>query len=383
MAFIPHYPTALRVTSYYNYSTYNVGLAVDPELPLTGYSSGNSWMSSSFTLENKFSFDLGEAFTISRVYLENFHSKGALTERGVKNVQVYGTNVYNAFNNTTYSNTDDLTLIQEFEAAAHIAADAADPQYFTISSPGSYRYYVLRIQTTQGDLANVGIRHIELQEETVSSASFPPITAAGKGGGRAVLSLPVEASGAGGGIGDISIPAITISGTGRNTTFVTVGGTIGYELTGGFTLESRTPVQIGGRIPYDITGGFQMDRTEIGGTIPYEITGGLTMHSHVGLNVGGRIPYDLQGGFEIFPHVPITVGGRIPYDLQGGFEIEVDRSISIGGRIPYDLEGGFSIHDVPQLEIGGTIPYALRGGFSIDSGATCSGVMQYAEETRC
>ncbi|MFA7463081.1 MAG: hypothetical protein WCY59_08070 [Anaerovoracaceae bacterium] len=396
-----HNDTYVKATTYVD-EIYYPHFATDPAKSVTGSAANNAWMSTTWEVETKFNIDLGESRAVSRLYLENFHYTGSSTFRGIREFELYGTNDLDAFANTTFSDLTDLTLLDSFEATRHPDVDVADPQYFLVSSPGDYRYYVIRILTGHGTV-NVGFRRVELQITVeTSNLVLPSIEAAGTGGGVGTVALPpfsvsgnsggvgtvalppFSVSSAGGGVGNLAVSVLSVSGSGRNTNLASIGGAIPYEITGGFEIVSLTPIQIGGTIPYTITGGFQMDRTEIGGTIPYEITGGLDIHSEILIGLSGIIPYTITGGFDVSPHIPVSLVGNIPYVLTGGFAVVSGVSdIDIEGTIPYTVTGGFGIKSRAAMEIEGTIPYTLTGGFTIDSGESCGSVLRYSEDTIC
>jgi hypothetical protein len=163
-----HYPPAHNSTYVKAISTYPGSYeyqATDPSKSLTGVNSSNGWDSNGATGSLKFNIDHGEAFVASRIYLENSHISGGYSGRGCKDILVYGTNSATAFANTDYSDTTDLTLLATIQAAAHVASDVADPQYFLITGNSTaYRYTVLRISTGWGD-SYIGLRRIEIQSE--------------------------------------------------------------------------------------------------------------------------------------------------------------------------------------------------------------------------
>jgi len=168
MAFIPHYPTAHSLT-YVKATSYNTSVgypyfATDPAKPLTGTGLVNWQTDYPDNTDQKFNIDLGAAYVIVRVYLENYHFNGLYPDRGVNNFTVHGTNSAAAFANTTYATTTDLTLLGTFQADEHSASDSSDPQYFDLSSnTTAYRYYVIRVSDNHGNSDYIALRHIELQ----------------------------------------------------------------------------------------------------------------------------------------------------------------------------------------------------------------------------
>ncbi len=170
MAYIGQYPPAHNSTYVLSTTEDSNGFsppyfATDPALSLTGAGLYNSWVSAYFESTNqKFNIALSSSKAVRRIYLENYHNSGSLVDRGVNNFTVYGTNELTAFQNTTYANTTDLTLLGTFQADAHNASDASDPQYFDLSSNSTaYQYYVFRFADNQGSSNSMNIRHLEVQ----------------------------------------------------------------------------------------------------------------------------------------------------------------------------------------------------------------------------
>ena len=171
--FVPIYPVTrdgngVKAT-YYNSTIVYPHFATDPSRSLIGGASSNSWMSSS-TSDMKFNVDLGRSEVCTRIRLDNYHDSGSLPNRGVRNFTIYGSNESIAFNNTTYSNLDNLTLIQSFEAREHHDFDLPDPEYFTFANETAYRYYILRISDNWGG-NQIAIRRIEFQKNVTPGHS--------------------------------------------------------------------------------------------------------------------------------------------------------------------------------------------------------------------
>lgn len=157
----------VKATSLYS-ATYSPHFACNPSLSLIGTEANNSWCSANNQQANqKFNIDLGAAKTLKQVYLENYHQSGTVTNVGIRNFSVYGTNSADAFNNTTYADGTNLTLLGSFLALEHNAANSEHPQYFSLSNESnlSFRYVVVKIADNYGHSQNVGIRRIELQEQ--------------------------------------------------------------------------------------------------------------------------------------------------------------------------------------------------------------------------
>ncbi len=167
---IARYPPAysaqyVQASSQYD-SNYYPWYAVNPSTVLTGYSiHGNAWLcAAGAALPQKFGIYFGEQISVSRIVLNNYHSGGVYTEAGVKTCRVYGGNDAVVFANI--SNTSDLTeltLLGEFVARQHVAANDADPQVFAINAPGLWSYVVIIPVDSWGVYNYVGFRRIEIQ----------------------------------------------------------------------------------------------------------------------------------------------------------------------------------------------------------------------------
>jgi len=178
--YVSHYPPAysstyVKATTSYSYTpAYH---ATDPSNSLIGVQDDNGWSCNGASGSQKFNIDHGEAFVARRIYYENSHISGNFTDRGIRYVYIYGTNSDTAFANTTYADTTDLTLLWEGELTKHVASNVADPQYIDLSSnTTAYRYTILRISTSWGD-TYMGIRRIEVQEDSEYGADPVPVMA--------------------------------------------------------------------------------------------------------------------------------------------------------------------------------------------------------------
>jgi len=121
-----------------------------------------AWLSASSSNANqKFNVDLGSAKIIKKLALDNYiNGTSTDTDIGIQNFLVYGTNNSAAFNNTTYANTADLTLLGTFAATEHIAIQNSDVQVFDLTNSVAYRYYVVRVADNHGDSGNIGFRRL-------------------------------------------------------------------------------------------------------------------------------------------------------------------------------------------------------------------------------
>jgi hypothetical protein len=149
--------------NYYPYFTTN------PAKALTGTHTGQQWLSVAGTSTNqRFHIDLGGTDVITRIYYENSHDSGTTSEAGAKNFTFWGSNNAASFAEMTYSadtNWTQLTAsVSHFEQ--HDPADAADPQYFTVTNAVAYRYYAFKFADNYGHANYMGVRRLELNPVT-------------------------------------------------------------------------------------------------------------------------------------------------------------------------------------------------------------------------
>lgn len=167
--YVSVYPPAqsddyVKATSYYaDYCLPH--FSTDPTKSLVGELAYNQWaVGSGNDQEQAFHVDLGSAKTVKRIYYENSHVGGVVTERGWKNFTFYGSNTAGDFSDLVYADTGDwveLTCSQNtFDQ--HIAADQPDPKYITVTNTTPYRYYGFKFADNWGGIT-AGIRRIELQ----------------------------------------------------------------------------------------------------------------------------------------------------------------------------------------------------------------------------
>ena len=220
----PPAQTSTYVKSTTKYSTYYWPFyATDPTKTLTGNSSGNAWISGGVfgDIQGKVSIDLGAPYPISRIYLENYHSTGGTTNIGLKDFEIYGAlddaEGAAAFADVTFSGVAGLTLLGLFTATQHPALNVVDPQYFIITNPGLYRYYIMRTLTNYGATYLVGFRRVELQIMDLEGHCVAPMhTVAGEmyGGSNVSEAHTVAAYTAAIG-GTISAPIHSVSAVGH------------------------------------------------------------------------------------------------------------------------------------------------------------------------
>jgi hypothetical protein len=406
----------VKATSSYSTLSYSWPYyATDPAKSLTGNETYNSWFSNAQKVNQKFNIDLGAQYEIKRIYLENHHSSGASTTKGIKDFSIYGTNSPTAFANTTYADTTDLTLLDTLQATQHVAANTADPQYHTLGTTGSFRYYVLRITNNWGDGSYMGFRRIELQTELLYEGDIvlPGLEVSGAGGGYGGVSVAApEASGGGGGYGGAEVAGITVSGGGGGyggvsvalaevdgvgaggggviLNNVTVSGTgepgvlfdIGgllYERDGGFNINRELVFELSGQMPGQLSGGFSFDEIDITGLL-YEREGGFSFETSIEAELSGQL-YERQGGLGFAVDAIFQLSEKL-YEREGGFDFEVATQFEFGGSL-YGRSGGFSISTVsPTLELGGQL-YQMGGGLTFDGVSSCSGVLAHVRGAVC
>lgn len=169
--FVSVYPkvydaNTVKATSYFD-SRYYPWFGANPNIATTGSITNQSWLASNGNHTNqKWNIDLGREIIVKRLYLENLHHDGSsYYDNGMKDFSVYGTNSFSAFNNTTYGDITDLTLLGSFTCRRHKLLNREDPQYFYLDNDSAFRYYILRIDNDFGGPSEaVGFRQIEFQE---------------------------------------------------------------------------------------------------------------------------------------------------------------------------------------------------------------------------
>ena len=173
--FVPIYPVTRDTNGVKSTSTVGAGYegwrATNPLFSVQGTSGSATWLASS-TTNQKLNVDLGRAEACSRIRIENWHHFGAITDRGIRNFTVYGTNEATAFNNTTYADTNDLTELGVYEAREHSADSLSEPEYFYFENETAYRYYILRIADNWGHGLQLGVRRVEFQKD-ISTGHAP------------------------------------------------------------------------------------------------------------------------------------------------------------------------------------------------------------------
>ncbi len=174
LGYVSVYPTAQSDT-YVKATTkastlYWPYFATDPLLSLTGAEASNSWFSANGSVTNqRFHIDLGSGKVVTRIYYENGHASGILTNAGAQNFTFWGSaddaNGAAAFAELTYAtdtNWTQLTIAQStFDQ--HAVADAVDPKYITVTNSTVYRYCAFKFADNYGNANYIAVRRVELQ----------------------------------------------------------------------------------------------------------------------------------------------------------------------------------------------------------------------------
>ena len=157
-----------------NFSTYDPFNATDPTTSLTGEwgSPSKGWISSSGSVTNqRYHIDLGSSKVVTRIYYENMHNSGDLTNVGVKNFTFWGSNTagdasHSGFADVTNWNDDSAWVQLNTNVSAfsqHSATNTVDPRYITVTNSTPYRYYAFKFADNYNYGTLMGVRRIELQ----------------------------------------------------------------------------------------------------------------------------------------------------------------------------------------------------------------------------
>ncbi len=345
-----HSATYVKATSTSLSGTSYPYFATDPTTSVTGTTANQCWLSFVTFEEQKFNIDLGSVKNIRRIYLENLHNSGTNTHLGIKNFLFYGTNSATAFANTTYSNTDDLTLLGTFEATEHPATDTADPQYFALSSNGAnYRYYVLRIVDSYNITSSMGFRRIELQIEDGILVSTGGGVAGGVADGTSSRIITSDGGAVAGGSATILNGAIFIS---------TGGGVASGDAKIAHEANFGGAIGLSGRL--DIT---QWNNSLVG---TLGLGGNIEIYRENSAEISGQI--GLSGLINVTqPNVLSLVGG---IGLSGLFEVSQDERLSMSGSL--GLSGVINVANQNLFTINGTLGLGSQIIVSVDDSSDYS-----------
>jgi len=168
--YLSHYPpeqnnTYVKATTEYDITNpaYN---ATNPALSLINSSNGTQWWAEAgINTNQRFHIDLGSAKIITRIYYENSHESGSMTNSGAKNFTFWGSNDINSFNELTYATDTGWTQLTTEQTVfeQHADLNLPDPKYILVTNAITYRYYAIKIEDNYGN-ADMAIRRIELQE---------------------------------------------------------------------------------------------------------------------------------------------------------------------------------------------------------------------------
>ena len=170
--------TYVKSTTEYD-ADYAPHYAANPYTSLTGVWFKNGWVSSSGTYTNqRFHIDLGSAKIIKRIYYENGHYQGTITNSGVQNFTFWGSNTASGtYDDLVYTNDEGWTelTVSQNTFDEHSEADEADPKYITVTNSTAYRYYAFKFADTHGNTTYMAVRQIELQTMVNAELTWFPV----------------------------------------------------------------------------------------------------------------------------------------------------------------------------------------------------------------
>jgi len=156
----------VKSTNTYSNNKHLAPFALRTDVPLTGPSPLQSWISASGTLGScRVNIDFGVLYLCDKVVIDNYHHLGGIVSvgSGVSGFVIQASNSVASFNDVTYASTGWTKLSSVTHSArAHTAVDEEDPQEFTFTNATAYRYYSIKVQNNLGvggALTAVGIRH--------------------------------------------------------------------------------------------------------------------------------------------------------------------------------------------------------------------------------
>ena len=160
--------TYVKADSSYSASYYPY-FATDPTKSLTGDAVGTSWITANVAAPNVFQIDLGSSKSINKIYYENLHVSGGLTNYGVRAFTLWGSNTCNFTLVDPASDTDWTQItagLSQNEFDIHSSADVSDPKYITLTKTTAYRYYRFKFTSDWGAGTRRGFKRVELQDTT-------------------------------------------------------------------------------------------------------------------------------------------------------------------------------------------------------------------------
>ena len=148
--------------------------ATNPTNSLIGSDVTSWWTPNGNSTNQRFHIDLGTGSIIQRIYYENYHFNGTLTDGGVKNFTFWGSNNSSSFAEVSYSidtNWTQITGLSQTLFDQHVAANTPDPKYITITgNSSSYRYYAFKFADRWATEIWMALRRVELQSGFVSGS---------------------------------------------------------------------------------------------------------------------------------------------------------------------------------------------------------------------
>ena len=159
--------TYVKATTYYGVQYYPY-FPCDPTNSLTGGRDGNCWLTAITVVTNqRFHIDLTDPEIIRRIYYENSHNSGGLTNSGANNFTFWGSNTEASFLDLDWEHDTGWTQLTIAQSTfdEHTGSDIADPKYILVTNTTSYRYYCFKIADNHGNAGLLGFRRVELQTE--------------------------------------------------------------------------------------------------------------------------------------------------------------------------------------------------------------------------
>lgn len=165
--------TYVKATTEYdgNYAAYK---PTDPLNSLTGDTANAQWYPTSGIYANqRFHIDLGASKLIDQIYYENSHYFGSYTNQGIKNFTLWGSNSAAAFADLDFTHDTDWVQLTTDSSVflEHAANGNPDPQYISITTSTSYRYYAFKMIDNYGYVGLFGIRRLVLRAVGVYAPS--------------------------------------------------------------------------------------------------------------------------------------------------------------------------------------------------------------------
>jgi len=144
---------------------YEAPYVANPSTSLIGAANWNAWVSVGATANQRLHINLHIAQVITKVYYENLHQDGSLTDAGVQNFTLWGSNTQSDFDDLVYNNdgtwvqlTTDVSVMTR-----HVDANQADPKYIYVTNTVAYKYYAFKCAANYGSGMAIGLRRVGLQ----------------------------------------------------------------------------------------------------------------------------------------------------------------------------------------------------------------------------